>query len=433
MRWIALWMTWGLMAPLWAQTNPLQKLWQAEDDRDIKRALRKIAKQDLDYASLDALIAAGRAYAADVPKGQVIRERKGPDGTPFPYWIWVPESYDPDNAYPVRMYLHGGINRPAWTTRDGSWWQAHPKQLREDHIAIFPTAWADKPWWGRDQIENLVGILHHVKRDYNLDENRIVLYGVSDGATGVFYQAMLAPTPWAGYLPFIGHPAVLVNPRNGVDAGLYAGNLRNQPMYMVNGANDRLYPTNSVLPFRELFEAAGTKLVFRNIENGGHDLNFWPQEGPAIYYWLQDIARNPFPDTLDWETNRLDCCDRAYWLVVEELGSVRGEADLDSLNTLTYQGKQRRAFPKEKPGGRVVLIKTDNQVQVQTRGVERFSLLISPQHFDLQQPIVVTLNGQQVHADKVFPDSDTLLRWYSRDWDRRMRFAAKITLEVPRQ
>ena len=45
--------------------------------------------------------------------------------------------------------------------------------------------------WSDQQTERPCGaILEDVKREYNVDENRVVVSGVSDGGTGAYYIAM---------------------------------------------------------------------------------------------------------------------------------------------------------------------------------------------------------------------------------------------------
>ena len=61
-------------------------------------------------------------------------------------------------------------------------------------------------------------------------------------------------SPWAGFLAYIGHPAVLSSPRLSVSGQMYVTNLINRPMFIVNGGTDRLYPTSSVAPFIAMFE-----------------------------------------------------------------------------------------------------------------------------------------------------------------------------------
>lgn len=98
-------------------------------------------------------------------------------------------------------------------------------------------------------------------RFYNVDENRASLLGISDGATGIYYHAMLAATPWSAMLPFNGQPAVLANVASPNGATLFAGNASTTPFYIVHGALDRLYPLSSVMPWWTLFEAAGLRPV----------------------------------------------------------------------------------------------------------------------------------------------------------------------------
>jgi cephalosporin-C deacetylase-like acetyl esterase len=38
-----------------------------------------------------------------------------------------------------------------------------------------------------------------IKRTYNVDENRVVVAGVSDGGTGAYYVAMRDTTPYASF------------------------------------------------------------------------------------------------------------------------------------------------------------------------------------------------------------------------------------------
>ena len=88
-------------------------------------------------------------------------------------------------------------------------------------------------WWQANQIENLGGMLNDLKARYNIDENAVYLMGVSDGATGAFYHAFKAPTPWAGFLSFNGHPVVLANRSTGADGQMYVINLRNKPFFVI--------------------------------------------------------------------------------------------------------------------------------------------------------------------------------------------------------
>ena len=93
-----------------------------------------------------------------------------------------------------------------------------------------------------------------MKRTYNVDENRVVLSGVSDGGTGAYYVAMRDTTPFSSFLPLNGFIVVLANPSMDLREGLFPNNLRNKPFFVVNGGQDPLYPAARVEPYVKHFQ-----------------------------------------------------------------------------------------------------------------------------------------------------------------------------------
>ena len=72
-----------------------------------------------------------------------------------------------------------------------------------------------------------------------------------------------------------------------------------------------------------------------------------------------------------------------------------------------------------------------NSFEVRTRGVARFTLLLSPEVVDFAQPVVVTVNGRPAHEGPVTKDVATLLTWAAQDDDRTMLYGAELNIEVP--
>ena len=60
---------------------------------------------------------------------------------------------------------------------------------------LHPRAWAPSQWWNLSQVENITRLVARVKRDYNVDESRTYITGISDGGTGVYFFAMRQATP----------------------------------------------------------------------------------------------------------------------------------------------------------------------------------------------------------------------------------------------
>jgi len=90
----------------------------------------------------------------------------------------------------------------------------------------------------------------------------------------------------------------------------------------------------------------------------------------------------------------------------------------------------RQAFPRAVPSGRVQLLRDGNSIHVATRGVRRYTLLLSPEQFDFSRPFNVTTNGVLSFEGMVEPSPATLLRWAAQDRDRTMLFGAELEIEV---
>ena len=89
-------------------------------------------------------------------------------------------------------------------------------------------------------------------------------------------------------------------------------------------------------------------------------------------------------------------------------------------------------FERRQRSGRVDLTRTGNAVDAVSRGVAEFTLLISPDAFDLSEPITVTANGKTVFDAKVQPSTATLMKWAAHDNDRTMLYAAEIDIKLSR-
>ena len=493
--------------------------WAANSAEETDGAVERILALDPDIESLWPLMRAGGAFAPDAPRGRRVLTRRNPEGAEYRTIAWIPPEYDPADRYPVRVYLHGGVSRPR--RDEAAWWRNQERYARDDAIVLFPESWDETRWWQASQIENLAGVIDDVKRTYNVDENQVHLLGVSDGGTGAFYHAFKAPTPWAGFVSFNGHPAVLASPSTAADGQMHVANLRNKPFFVVNGGQDRLYPISSVVPFLQLFVNAGVYVDFRPRPEAGHNMQWWDEESPRVDAFVVAQTRRPLPDRLVWETESTERFNRAHWLVITELGSVDGEASFDDFNEIASSppsvpigfnqlgllegggivlidivagsiaetagvragdvlvgvngravatvddlreavqaprddpgldveieregerlafvltppddvpaGPARIAFPRPDPTGRVELLRNGNEIRAATRGVRRYTLLLSPEQFDFQQPIRVLTNDEVSFEGVVEPDPAALLRWAARDRDRTMLFGAELDVAV---
>src|SRR5262249_3859144 len=239
----------------------------ARNAQEVADASAQVIATGIGFDDAMRRLRQGRTYAREVPRGVVQASYRG-DADEYYYTLDIPESYDPARKYPVRIQLHGGVDRieASAPPRSG----ASGRLPGAEQIYVMPYAWKDAPWWSGRQVANLRAILDAVKRRYNVEENRVVLSGVSDGGTGVYYTAMRDTTLLASFLPLKGFIAVLKNETADADGDLFPNNLVNKPLFIVNGGRDPLYPTSVVDPYVDRLKSAGVDLVYRPQPDAGH-------------------------------------------------------------------------------------------------------------------------------------------------------------------
>jgi poly(3-hydroxybutyrate) depolymerase len=477
---------------------------------DAAKAADAVVKSGVDFEAALQRLKEGRVYSADVPKG-IVRQSHAVGGTEFPYTLDVPETYTPATRYQVRVQLHGGVGRPDALPRNGIGQLAGAEQ-----IYILPTAWAGVEWWTARQLENVRWIVDSVKRTYNVDENHVVVSGVSDGGTGAYYLAMRETTLFASFLPLNGAIAVLRNPSLKSDGELFPQNFVNKPFFIVNGGRDPLYPTAVVEPYIDHMAKGGVNLKYLPQPEAGHNTQWWPQVKDSFETFVREHPRQPYPERLTWETTVSDGSSRAHWLVIDKLAGGAPGADDTALPDLNRFGTgpmpdfglrvsgarvtsiagnsnasifgfepgdvivsiNGNAVPAESnalevlsryPGGRMIriavsrngesieltgmllvtgpshvrpmfnhgatsgrvdLTKEGNVVRATTRGVEAFTLLLSPDTFDFSKPVTVVANGTTVFDGRVTKSVATLLKWAARDNDRLMLFGAELPIKL---
>ena len=487
---------------------------RAGNARDAAAASEQIVASGVGFDEALQRLRVGRTYSRDVPRGSVRASYKSEAGEYF-YALDVPEGYDPSRKYQVRVQLHGGVGRIE---------QSAPREsaplgrlVGAEQIYVLPYAWRDAPWWSGRQVDNLRAILDFVKRSYNVDENRVVLSGVSDGGTGAYYVATRDTTPFASFLPLNGFVMVLRNEAADADGDLFVNNLVNKPMFIVNGGKDPLYPTSVVDPYVAHLKGGGVDLVYQPQPNAGHDTSWWPEVKDTFEAFVAAHPRRPLPDTLTWESGPPHIPSRAHWLVIDRLAAQGPDApklaDLNAMemprepefgirssgahvnrvvkgssaeqmglrsgdlvvrlnNQSTADGttdvadllreypagrpllltvtrgsesvrltgryaptvlpdETHAIFPFQREFGRVDLKRTGNTVDASTSGVGTFTLLLSPDQFDLNRAITVVVNGRTAFDGVVQRNVRTLLKWAAQDNDRTMLFAAELHVDVP--
>jgi poly(3-hydroxybutyrate) depolymerase len=306
--------------------------WAASSPRAAAGLVDAIVKSSVSFDEAYRRLQRGRSYAAQ-PTGVVKLSHRTSDGLEHFYALNVPENYDPTRRYQVRFQLHGGIGGRVSNAAVGP--GTIGALAGAEQIYVLPYAWNAAPWWSDDGVENIMQIVDELKRTYNVDENRVIVSGVSDGGTGAYYIAMHETTPFAVFTPLNGYVMVLGSAD--IDDGqLFPNNLRNKPFFAVNGGRDPLYPTRIVEPYIEHMKRGGVTIDYHPQPNAVHNTAWWPEVKDTYEAFVHAHPRAPLPDTLTWETADIGSHNRAHWLVIDKVAAAapKPAAPLPDLNEM---------------------------------------------------------------------------------------------------
>ena len=177
------------------------------------------------------------------------------------YSLYVPEYYTPDRAWPLVVALHGGSGNG----RNFLWsWLRDARSLGA--ILIAPTATG--PTWalmGEDtDTPNLMRILETVRGRYNVDSERMLMTGLSDGGTFCWVSGLDRASPFTHLAPV----AATFHPLMAEIAD--AERLRGLPIFLVHGRLDWMFPVQVARQTSNLLSAAGADITYREIDDLSH-------------------------------------------------------------------------------------------------------------------------------------------------------------------
>ena len=189
--------------------------------------------------------------------------------------LFVPESYAADRTWPLIVALHGGSGHGA----DFIWSWLREARGR-DHILIAPTSRGSTWSFNGPDVDasGLDSILEYVREHWRIDPDRMLLTGLSDGATYSLYRGLAEDSPFTHLAPLSGvlHPMNLAN-----------GNLERaagRPVYLVHGERDWMFPIEIAREAARVLTEAGAELVYREIADLSH--TYAREENASILEWM---------------------------------------------------------------------------------------------------------------------------------------------------
>ena len=190
--------------------------------------------------------------------------------------LYVPEYYTRDRAWPLVMALHGGSGNGR-----GFLWNWLRDARSHGAILVAPTAVGNTWALMGDDIDtpNLFRILDSVRSRWNVDGQKMLLTGMSDGGTFCYVSGLESASPFTHLAPV----SATFHPLMAEMAD--ADRLRGLPIHLVHGRLDWMFPVQVARQTHRLLSAAGADVTYREIDDLSHT---YPREMNApILAWLR--------------------------------------------------------------------------------------------------------------------------------------------------
>ncbi|MFN5661283.1 MAG: hypothetical protein ACK48N_04245 [Planctomyces sp.] len=207
------------------------------------------------------------------------------DGERRRYVVYVPREYDPSGRWPMIVFLHGRGE----SGTDGSLMLAQGLPLaimrspqRWPAVVVIPQKptqaglWADEAPW-------VMAMVEREKAAWSIDEDRLLLTGLSQGGAGTWAIGAMYADRWAALAPICGFG----------DPGFIGTRVAKLPIWAVHGDADAVIPVAQTLRLVDAARRAGGGPVVSVLPGVGHDSWTWAYGQSEFAEWLLAQRRVP--------------------------------------------------------------------------------------------------------------------------------------------
>ncbi len=190
-------------------------------------------------------------------------------GETIPYALFVPSSYEPTRPSPLMVALHGAGRQYDWLMNYAGF-----LDLAEQHgyVVVTPLGYTRRGGYGRrgdsepdrHAEQDVMNVFKLVTDEFNIDENRIYLWGHSMGGSGTYYIASRYPDVWAGLAAVAGGSMTA----DYVDQEA----IRHIPFLVIQGSDDETVPASRARESVGRMRKLGMQHLYIEIPGGDHSL-----------------------------------------------------------------------------------------------------------------------------------------------------------------
>ncbi len=310
---------------------------------------------------------------------------------------WTTYGEAPASGHSLVISMHGGGGAPK-RVNDSQWENQKRLYKLEEGIYVAPRAPTDT-WnlWHEAHIDEFfTRLIENMIVFEGVDPNRVYITGYSAGGDGTFQLGPRMADHFAAAAMMAGHPNETK-----------PDGLRNLPFTLHMGGNDGAYGRNKkAAEWKQMLEElqqgdpAGYKHWVEIHEGKGHWMD---RQDAAGIDWLFQFRRNLTPERIVWLQDDVTHT-RFYWLSVPE--------------------------SEAKAGSRVVAARKGNTIAIETCDPSQLTILLRDDMLDLDAPVQVLYEGQEIFAGKVDRTIATIAATLADRGDASAIFTGQIPIQV---
>ena len=355
-----------------------------------------------------------------------------PDSSGGAYLVQLPPDYNPMRSYPVLMVCHSGRDKPEEALKRFS-----DEAAKHGFILVAPL-WAGaksskaKYQYSEREQTLVLDTLRDLRRRFQIDSDRVFLFGWEDGANLAYDVGLGHPDLFAGVVPMGGSLSAFTR-------RFYWPNAQYLPFYIIDGDRNGNGPKLN----RDLMKDwMRDPYACTFVEYRGRGSEWYSAEVSNILSWMSRKKRhNPIKELgrannggsglgEEFRSSRgID--NHFYWVSSDAIAERNMNDHRTKWDNLSYRPATFQANVK---AGNLLIkkeAKTWYEVNLRATGMKQLSLWITPSLMELPNLVTVRVNNQEVWTKRLLePNLDTMMEELYRTGDRQRLYVAKLDFRL---
>ncbi|WDF53357.1 hypothetical protein [Mucilaginibacter sp. KACC 22063] len=231
----------------------------------------------------------------------------------IPFKLFLPQNYNPSKPSTLILSLHGAVGMSKFENAANSSDQIdkdddpfYSSLCKQNFIVIKPFADPAKGFnWAANKFGSDVNytfnalshLIKVIKQVVNVDDNKVFVYGHSDGSDGAFGFSVYQPSMFAGFVLYNSMFNILFT------NNIFLKNVINRPLYEAHSDKDDLRPVEQNRVIINLLDSLGTNITYKEYKGYTHEDKHLQTDFTNSLKFIDSTTRNPYRHNIYWETN----------------------------------------------------------------------------------------------------------------------------------